>query len=104
MARSCSPCPPARPDHAVARATTSPTSHVPWRWAVLGTCIGALLALVLFAPARWLASRVASSTAGQLVLLDPRGTVWTGSAQLQLTGGADSRDAATLPTRVEWRL
>src|SRR3954462_7915523 len=104
MARSCSPCPPARPDHTVARATTSPTAHVPWRWAVLGGCIGALLSLLLFAPARWLATRVASATDGQVLLLDPRGTVWTGSGQLLLTGGANSRDAATLPTRMEWRL
>ena len=88
----------------MARATTFPTADVPWRWAVLGGCIGALLAFVLFAPARWLASRVASSTGGQVLLLDPRGTVWTGSGQLLLTGGADSRDAAALPTRVEWRL
>lgn len=77
---------------------------MPWRWAVLGACIGALLALVLFAPARWLTSRVAAATGGQVLLLDPRGTVWTGSAQFVLTGGPGSSDAATLPTRVDWRV
>lgn len=86
------------------RATTFPRSDVPWRWAVLGACIGGLLALVLFAPARWLTSRVASTTGGQVLLLDPRGTVWTGSAQFVLTGGPGSTDAATLPTRLDWRL
>jgi general secretion pathway protein N len=88
----------------VARAPALPTANAPWRWAVLGSCIGALLALLLFAPARWLAARVASSTGGQVLLLDPRGTVWTGSAQLVLTGGPNSSDAATLPTRLDWRM
>jgi general secretion pathway protein N len=88
----------------VRRATISPTGHAPWRWAVLGASIGVLLALVLYAPARWLTGRVASSTGGQLMLLEPRGTVWTGSAQLVLTGGPGSTDAAMLPTRVDWRL
>ena len=86
------------------RATTSPTGRAPWRWAVLGACIGTVFALVIFAPARWLAGRVATSTGGQLLLLEPRGTVWTGSAQLVLTGGPGSTDAATLPSRVDWRL
>ena len=71
---------------------------------MLGACIGALVALVLFAPARWLTARVASATGGQVLLLDPRGTVWTGSAQFVLTGGPGSNDAATLPTRVDWHL
>lgn len=71
---------------------------------MLGGCLGALLALVLFAPARWLAARVGASTGGQVMLLEPRGTVWTGSAQLVLTGGSASRDAAALPTRVDWRI
>ena len=90
--------------HAVRRLTASPRSDVPWRWAALGACVGVLLALLAFAPARWLTSRVAAGTGGQLLLLDPRGTVWTGSAQLVLTGGPGSSDAASLPTRVDWRL
>jgi general secretion pathway protein N len=71
---------------------------------LLGACIGALAALVLFAPARWLTDRVAKTTGGQLLLADPRGTVWTGSADLVLTGGPGSSDAAALPTRLDWRL
>jgi general secretion pathway protein N len=88
----------------VARATPLDTARAPWRWAVLGGIAGAVIALLLFAPARWLASRVASSTGGQVLLDDARGTVWTGSAQLVLTGGPNSRDASTLPTRLEWRV
>lgn len=86
------------------RATSFPRSDIPWRWAVLGACAGGLLALVLFAPARWLTSRVASVTGGQVLLNDPRGTVWQGSAQFVLTGGPGSNDATTLPTRMEWHL
>lgn len=86
------------------RTTTFPTAGAPWRWALLGACIGALAALVLFAPARWLTDRVATTTGGQLLLADPRGTVWTGSADLVLTGGPGSSDAAALPTRLDWRL
>ncbi|RYZ06216.1 MAG: type II secretion system protein N [Comamonadaceae bacterium] len=69
-----------------------------------GLAIGVVLALVAFAPARWLAGAVADATAGQVVLADPRGTVWDGSARLVLTGGAGSTDAAALPGRVDWAL
>src|SRR5690606_12843535 len=34
----------------------------------------------------------------------PRGTVWNGSAQWVLTGGAASRDQMALPGRVDWQL
>jgi len=69
-----------------------------------GVVLGALLALVVFAPAAWLAGGVASATGQRLLLSDARGTVWRGSAVLVLTGGADSRDAAALPGRLEWRI
>ena len=75
-----------------------------WGWAGTGALLGALLAAVLFAPAHWLARGVASASAGQVQLQQPRGTVWNGSAQLVLTGGAASQDAAALPGRVHWRL
>jgi general secretion pathway protein N len=69
-----------------------------------GAALGALVALAVFAPAAWLASGVASATGQRLLLADARGTVWRGSAVLVLTGGADSRDAASLPGRLEWRV
>jgi len=65
---------------------------------------GLLIALVFFAPATWVASRVAAATGGQVLLQDARGTVWNGSAQLVLTGGTGSADAAALPSRLTWRL
>ncbi|HWI83345.1 type II secretion system protein N [Ramlibacter sp.] len=39
-----------------------------------------------------------------MILSDPRGTVWNGSAALVLAGGQGSADAVALPTRVDWRL
>ncbi len=74
------------------------------RWAVAGVVVGALLALVVFAPAAWLASAVASVTQQRLVLADARGTVWSGSAVVVLTGGEGSRDASSLPGRLGWTL
>lgn len=75
-----------------------------WGWALAGGAAGLALALVLFAPARWLAAAVLRATAGQVLLHDPRGTVWSGSARLVLSGGAGSTDAAALPGRLQWRL
>jgi general secretion pathway protein N len=75
-----------------------------FRWGLAGALLGGLGALVLFAPAAWVASALQKASKQQIVLSDPRGTVWNGSAQLVLTGGADSRDATALPERVQWTL
>jgi general secretion pathway protein N len=74
------------------------------RWAVAGAVVGSVIALVVFAPAAWLASTVSSATGERILLSDARGTVWSGSAVLVLTGGPDSRDASALPGRVNWTL
>ncbi len=89
-----------------ARGSRLPDSRAatPWGWALAGTLSGLLLALVLFAPAHWLAQAVARASAGQVLLADVRGTVWNGSARLLLTGGEGSNDAATLPGRLGWQL
>jgi general secretion pathway protein N len=85
----------------VARAPLA-SREIPWLWAGLGALAGLLVALVLFAPARWLAAGVEDATDGRIVLADARGTVWTGSAQLVLTGGEGSKDSAALPGRLAW--
>ncbi|RZU02046.1 type II secretion system protein N [Rivibacter subsaxonicus] len=74
------------------------------RWAIWGTLCGALAALVLFAPAAWLASSVASGTGGRVILADASGSIWNGSAVAVLAGGEGSRDARALPGRIEWKL
>ncbi|NMM80167.1 general secretion pathway protein GspN [Acidovorax sp. SRB_14] len=91
----------ARPARA---ARPARSTRAPWAWALAGALAGALPALAAFAPAQWLAGGVARSSGGQLQLAQARGTVWTGSAQLVLTGGAASQDIAALPGRVGWRV
>lgn len=86
------------------RTRLDTSSGAPWAWAVAGLLLGLALALALFAPARWLAERVSGATQGRVLLQDARGTVWSGSARLVLTGGPGSSDSAALPTRVGWRL
>lgn len=78
--------------------------YTPWSWAAAGAVAGILIALVAFAPARWLAAAVASASRGHVLLADVRGTVWGGSGQLVLTGGPGSTDASALPGRVAWEL
>ena len=75
-----------------------------WRHAVWGTLLGMGLALAVWAPARWLAWGVQQASQGQVQWLNPRGTVWQGSAQLVLSGGAGSRDPQALPGRLHWTL
>jgi general secretion pathway protein N len=79
-------------------------SASPWGWAIGGLIAGALLATVLFAPARWLAALINQSSQGHVLLAQARGTVWNGSAQLQLAGGASSIGSMALPGQLAWRL
>jgi general secretion pathway protein N len=76
----------------------------PWLWALGGAASGLVFALLLFAPARWLAGPVERAAHGRLLLAQPRGTVWTGAAELILSGGQGSNDAAALPTPLQWRI
>jgi len=73
------------------------------RWAVGGALAGALLALVVWAPASLAVQLLARSTDGHLQLSDARGSVWNGSGVLVFSGGAGSHDAVALPDRLHWR-
>lgn len=85
-------------------ASSIPATAAPWRWALLGALLGLSAALACCAPAAWLAAAVHEASDARLQLNDVRGTLWAGSAQLLLTGGAGSRDSAVLPGRVNWAL
>lgn len=73
-------------------------------WALCGALCGGLLTLALQAPARWLSAAVDQLSQGHVQLLLPRGTVWSGSANLVLTGGQGSQDRTALPGRLDWQL
>ena len=88
--------------HPASHATGA--SSAPWGWAISGALSGLLLALLLFAPARWLAALVHQASGEQVTLFAPRGGFWQGSAQLVLSGGPGSRDQVALPGAVTWRI
>jgi general secretion pathway protein N len=80
------------------------SADAPWGVAVGGLVCGLILALIFFAPARWLAAGVAQATGSRVVLLNPTGSVWHGSARLVLGAGIGSLDNTVLPGRVQWTL
>ncbi len=84
--------------------TSASFARAPWRWATAGALTGLMLALLVFAPARWLAALVWQASGEHVLLAAPRGSLWQGSAQLVLAGGTGSRDAMTLPGLLTWRI
>lgn len=96
------PTAPRRPGPAARWA--SHAGRAPWGWALAGVLAGALPAVAVFAPARWLAAAVAQASGQQVLLAEPTGTLWSGSARPVLTGGPASQDRAALPSRLHWRL
>lgn len=82
---------------------TAPLTR-PWFWAGVGALLGTFIATLSWVPARWLAWGLNQASQGRVLLQAPRGTVWQGSAQLGLSGGAGSRDLQALPGRVAWTL
>jgi general secretion pathway protein N len=73
------------------------------RWACAGALLGAVGAVTAFAPARWAAWALLQASQGRLVLSQAQGTVWSGQARITLTGGPGSRDALSLPGRLDWQ-
>ncbi|MEO7852803.1 MAG: type II secretion system protein N [Rubrivivax sp.] len=88
----------------LAQAAWQRTRKAVARFGWFGFACGAVVALIVFAPATWLAGAVASTTGQRLLLADARGTVWNGSAVPVLSGGPQSRSAALLPGRLQWSL
>ena len=82
----------------------TPALRPRWRHALWGAWLGLLVAICVWAPARWLAWGVAQASQGRVQLIDPRNSLWAGSAQVVLSGGSGSRDAQALPGRLRWRI
>lgn len=78
--------------------------HRNWRWSISGALVGALIGVIALAPARWVSSAVESLSGGRVVLSDASGSVWSGDAVAQLSGGPGSKDASALPGRLQWTL
>lgn len=79
-------------------------TRAPWGWAAAGLLAGSAAAVFAFAPAQWLATGLAEASGERVLLAEPRGTIWAGSARLVLTGGTASQDRSALPGRVHWKL
>jgi general secretion pathway protein N len=74
------------------------------RWGWWGAGLGALMGLIAYAPASWLAQFVVDMTDRRLLLAESQGTIWNGNAVAVLTGGRGSRDARALPGRLNWNM
>lgn len=74
------------------------------RWGWWGAGVGALIGLVAYAPASWLAQGLVVATGGHLLPASSEGTIWNGNAVAVLTGGPGSRDARALPGRLHWQM
>ncbi len=66
------------------------------RWVGMGALAGLLVGLVLQAPARWLSEGVAQASHQRVLLLNPQGTLWRGSANLALSDGQRAWDTVPL--------
>jgi general secretion pathway protein N len=75
-----------------------------WRWVASGVCVGLLVALVVFAPARWLSGWIYTVSGQRLSFVGARGTLWKGSAYLRVSGREGSRNATLLPGLTTWRI
>ena len=100
---SSDPFEPANMTHPLRHPRQTARKQAFWG-AFWGALFGGLLALFLFAPARWVGHLLSHATQGHLSLEAARGTVWQGSAELWLRGGEGSQDARRLPGRIEWQV
>lgn len=80
------------------------TPNVPWRWSLGGAVLGMLVALVVWAPARWLGDVVAWGSGARIQLAQAHGTVWNGAAQLVLGSGEAGGTRSALPGTLQWTL
>ena len=70
----------------------------------LASVLGISMAVVIWAPASWLAHGVRHLSNGYVQMLEPRGSVWSGSAHLAFSAGTLNAELKVLPDRLSWRL
>ena len=71
---------------------------------MVGALLGVLVALAVYAPARWLATALAQATGDRLQLINARGTLWNGSAGVVFSSGARGAESISLPGTLDWTL
>lgn len=72
-------------------------------WAA-AAILSALITVLAFLPAAWLAPLLESRTGGRLTLGDAQGSLWQGSAFIGAAPGGKDAVAALLPGRFTWHL
>jgi len=80
-------------------------------WIAVGLSASLMTTLILF-PSAWVAPVFSRATAGRVMLSDPQGSLWNGSARLMLSPGADTAQtgpdavadtgATVMPYRITW--
>lgn len=75
-----------------------------WSPAAWGSLLGLCLTVLVWAPAQWMAWGVSQVSQGQVQWLNTRGTIWSGSTQMVLSGGTGSLQSQGLPGRLQWTL
>lgn len=76
----------------------------PWAASCAGALLGALIGILLFAPARWLTGMVERGSAVRVQWQHVSGTVWNGSGQLLLQDGPGAAETSALPGTVHWTI
>ncbi|RKP58519.1 type II secretion system protein N [Pararobbsia silviterrae] len=70
-------------------------------WVFVGF-VAIVVTVLVMLPAAWITPQFAARTGGRIILADPSGSLWHGSATLRLAAGSDSGDLTELPGRLEW--
>jgi general secretion pathway protein N len=74
----------------------------PTRFGALALGLGLCLGTAIHAPAAWLAQGIEQASDGRVRMPNARGSVWSGHADLVLSGGVGSAAAAGLPQGLSW--
>lgn len=70
----------------------------------LGAAVGAMLAVLMLAPAKWVGDALSHASGQRFMLTQTQGSWWRGSGQLLLSGGAGSRSAMRVPGGLRWEI